>query len=109
MMVMENEPIIISIKPVHLALGVGAIVIAIVALPFINSVYTSAYPPSGSVRRQMIDYCVDQGDTSRWSTRDVERCVAYQTVTGAFRKAVLGDSPPVRQQTYKKVTADSPF
>lgn len=105
---MNNNPITVSVKPLHLALGVGAIVIAIVALPIINSIYTSAYPPAGSVRRQMIDHCVENdGITSRWFSADVERCVAFQSVTGDFRKAKA--TAPVKIQREYKVVKDSPF
>jgi hypothetical protein len=68
------------IKPVHLAIAVGAIIAAIVALPMISSAYDTAYPPVGSVRRSMIDKCAEKTTFSRWSKSDVEICLAYESL-----------------------------
>ena len=74
---MDNKS---TIKPIHLAIAAGAIIIAIIALPMINSAYNTAYPPVGSVQRSMIDKCAEEDSFSRWSKSDVEMCLAYESL-----------------------------
>ena len=72
---MDNKS---TIKPVHLAIAVGAIIVAIIALPMISSAYETAYPPIGFVRRSMIDKCAEEPSFSRWVKNDVEMCLAVE-------------------------------
>lgn len=69
----------LTIKPVHLAIAVAAIIAVVIALPMINAAYDMAYPPVGSVRRTMIDRCAEQQSSfNRWSADEVKVCLAYE-------------------------------
>jgi hypothetical protein len=70
-----------TITPIHLAIAVTVVVIAIVALPMINSAYETAYPPPGSTKRFIIDQC-DEKDASfsRWSSENVHDCLTMYSL-----------------------------
>jgi hypothetical protein len=70
----------LTITPKHLAIAVVAIIVAVIALPMINASYEMAYPPVGSVRRMMMDTCAEERTFNRWSSSQVEMCLAYQRV-----------------------------
>ena len=67
-----------TITPVHLGIAVAAIIVVVIALPMINAAYDMAYPPVGSVRRMMMDTCAEERTFNRWSSSQVEVCLAYQ-------------------------------
>ena len=70
-----------SVKPIHIALGVGAIIIAMIALPIASAAYKHAYPEYGTRERSMMDECVEQaGPGVRWNVERLEQCKAYNAI-----------------------------
>lgn len=80
------EKISSTVKPIHIALGVGAIILSVIALPMISSAYNTAYPPVGSMARSMIDKCAEESNFSRWSKSDVEICLAYEGIRRRYSR-----------------------
>jgi hypothetical protein len=70
----------VTIKPIHLAIAVGAIVLTLVLLPFLFSWLSEAYPPAGTARRWAVDKC-DEEYVSRWIASQREPCVALKLLT----------------------------
>lgn len=71
---MDNKS---TVKPVHIALGVGAIIIAMIVLPIASTMWDRAYPPIGSTERFLVDECAaKEGDGVRWDAEALARCKA---------------------------------
>ena len=71
---MENKS---AVKPVHIALGVAAIIIAMIVLPIASTMWDRAYPPIGSTERFLVDECAaKEGDDVRWDAEALARCKA---------------------------------
>ena len=74
-----------EIKPLHLGLSVGAIMLTIFLTPFIYSAWEYAYPEAGSLRRQIVDRCAATG-ANRWSAASMAPCLASERVTAPYRR-----------------------
>jgi len=73
------------VKPIHIALGVGAIIVAMVVLPIASSIWNRAYPPIGSTERFLVDECVKQeGPDVRWDAQALAQCKAVNYLRRRF-------------------------
>ena len=56
------------VKPIHIAIGVGVIVAAMIGVPMFSKAYNRAYPEYGTGERFRVDECAKQeGDQVRWN------------------------------------------
>ena len=76
---MENKTS--SVKPIHIALGVGAIILAMIVLPIATTAYNRAYPTVGSTEEFLVEECVEQeGPSVRWNAEALAECKAVNNM-----------------------------
>lgn len=70
-----------TVKPIHIALGVDAIIIALIGVPMFSNAYNRAYPEYGTGERFRVDECAKQeGDKIRWDAEALAICKAYNGI-----------------------------
>jgi hypothetical protein len=63
------------VKPIHIAIGVGVIVAAMIGVPLFSAAYNRAYPEYGTVERFLVDECAkQQGEMVRWNAEALAMC-----------------------------------
>jgi hypothetical protein len=68
-------------KPIHIALGVGAIILTMIVLPIATTAYNRAYPTVGSAEEFMVEQCVEQeGASIRWKPEALAECKAVNNM-----------------------------
>lgn len=69
------------VKPIHIAIGVGVIVAAMIGVPMFSNAYNRAYPEYGTGERFRVDECAKQnGDKIRWDAEALAICKAYNGI-----------------------------
>lgn len=72
------------VKPIHIALGAGVIVIVMIGVPMFSKAYNRAYPEYGTGERFRVDECAKQeGEKIRW---DAEALAMCKTMNGLHRR-----------------------
>lgn len=78
-----QQPSPSAIRPVHLAIAAGAIVIAVVAAPFVKDRWAEAHPDPDTLAGRYFYRCVEKG-VSRWDSDRMSGCKALEMIRDRY-------------------------